>query len=71
MTEVLIVSIIIAIASAIGVSVGVVVKYKKGLFGHIYPLEHYSNLNLTHREDRFLNRQVTRVKVSSDSNKKK
>jgi hypothetical protein len=71
MTEVLIVSIIIAIASAIGVSVGVLVKYKKGLFGHIYPLEHYTNLNLTHREDRFLNRQVTRVKVSSDSNKKK
>ena len=71
MTEVLIVSIIIAIASAIGVSVGVLVKYKKGLFGHIYPLEHYTNLNLTHREDRLFNRQVTRVKVSSDSNKKK
>ena len=71
MTEVLIVSIVIAIASAVGVCIGVVTKYKRGLFGHIYPLEHYTNLNLTHREDRFLNRHVTRVKVSSDSNKKK
>ena len=72
MTEVLIVSIIIAIASAIGVSVGVVIKYKKGLFGHIYPLEHYTRLNLTHTEDRFLNRHVTRVRVqSSNDNKKK
>ena len=71
MTEIIIVSVVLAVAAAVAVIVGVTVTYKRGLFGHIYPLEHYTSLNLTYREDRFLNRHVTRVKVSSDSNKKK
>lgn len=71
MTEVIIISVVLAIAAAVAVCVGVTVTYKRGLFGHIYPLEHYTSLNLTYCEDRFLNRHVTRVKVTSDNNKKK
>lgn len=71
MTEVILISALLAVASAVAVCVGVLVTYKRGLFGHIYPLEHYTRLNLTYREDRFLNRHVTRVKVSSDNDRKK
>ncbi len=71
MSEVILVSVILAVAAAAAVCVGVTVKYKRGLDSPIYPLEHYTKLELTYREDRFLNRHVTRVKVSSDSNKKK
>ncbi len=71
MTEVIIISVIIAVAAAAAVCVSVVTKYKRGLFSPIYPLEHYTDLNLTHREDRFLNRHVTRVRVQSSDNKRK
>ena len=71
MSEVIIVSVILAIAAAVAVCVGVTIKYKRGLDSPIYPLEHYTKLELTHREDRFLNRHVTRVRVSSDNNKKR
>ena len=71
MTEVIIVSVVLAIAAAVAVIAGVTVKYKRGLDSPIYPLDHYTRLNLTHTEDRFLNRHVTRVKVQSSNNNKK
>lgn len=71
MTEVIIISIAVAVFAAAAVCFGVLAYYKRGLFSPIYPLEHYTKLNLTHREDRFLNRTVTRVKVSSSDNSKK
>ena len=72
MTEVIIISTVIAVVTALGVCIGIVKRYKKGLFSAIYPLEHYTRLNLTHREDSFLHRHVTRVRVqSSDNNRKR
>ena len=72
MTEIILIVVLSAIAAAAGVSIGVVRKYKRGVDSPIYPLEHYTSLNLISREDRFLNRHVTRVRVqSSDNNKKK
>lgn len=59
-----------AVIAALLVCVIVIKKYKSGLFSSIYPLEHYTRLNLTHKEDVFLNRHVTRVRVQSDNNKK-
>lgn len=69
MTEVLIISLLVAIAAAVAVCIGVTKHYKRGLFSPIYPLEHYTNLDLTHREDVFLNRTVTRVKVATSKDK--
>ena len=63
-------SLIFAIAAAVAVCIIVVKRYKSGLSSPIYPLEHYTNLDLRFRDDRFLNRTVTKVKISSDSNKK-
>jgi hypothetical protein len=71
MSEVIIISVILAVLAAVGVCVGVIIKYKRGLDSPIYPIDRYTKLDLTHREDRFLNRHVTRVKISSDSNKKR
>ena len=65
MTEVIVITVLVALAAAIAVIVGVLKHYKRGLFAPIYPLEHYTNLNLTHRDDIFLNRTVTRVKVAT------
>ena len=71
MSEVIIISIAMAIVAAAAVCIAVIKRYKGGLFSPIYPLEHYTRLDLTEREDRFLNRHVTRVKIqSSDDNKK-
>ena len=64
-------ALIFAVVGATAVIIGVVRKYKRGLTSPIYPLEHYTRLELTHREDIFLNRHVTRVKVSSSSDSKK
>ena len=70
--EVLIVALIAAIIGAAVLCISVLKKYKGGLFSPIYPLEHYTSLRLTDREDRFLTRNVTRVRVqSSDNNRKK
>lgn len=71
MTEIIIVSIIIATVAAIATCIGVVKRYKSGITSPIYPLEHYTRLNLVSREDTFLHRHVTRVRVQSQSNKKK
>lgn len=69
--EFILISFICAVAAAVTVCVVVVKKYKGGLFSPIYPLEHYTNLNLTEREDRFLHRHVTKVRVQSSDNNKK
>ena len=71
MDALLVYALIFAVVGAAAVVIGVVRKYKKGLTSPIYPLEHYTKLNLTHREDIFISRHVTRVKVSSSSDKKK
>ena len=71
MDALLVYALIFAVVGAAAVVIGVVRKYKKGLTSPIYPLDHYTKLNLTHREDIFLSRHVTRVKVSSSSDKKK
>ena len=71
MDSLLVYALIFAVVGAAAVVIGVVRKYKKGLTSPIYPLEHYTKLNLTHREDIFISRHVTRVKVSSSSDKKK
>ena len=71
MTEVIIISIVVGIVAATAVCISVVTKYKRGLHAPIYPLEHYTKLNLSHRSDRFLHRHVTKVKVASSSSKKK
>ena len=70
MTEVIIISILSALAAAVAVCVGVVVKYKRGVDSPIYPLEHYTNLKLIGKEDRFLHRNVTRVRVQNSDSKK-
>lgn len=71
MSEVIIISLILGTVAALAVCIGVVRRYKRGLSSPIYPLERYTRLNLTHREDVFLNRHVTRVRVQSSSDKKK
>ena len=65
MTEIIIISLVVAIAAAAGVCIGVIRHYKRGLYAPIYPLEHYTKLNLLSSNDRFLFRNVTRVKVAS------
>ena len=71
MTEIIVVSIIFAVAAAAALCIGVVVKYKRGVDSPIYPLEHYTRLNLICKEDRFLNRHVTRVRVQNSDDRKK
>jgi hypothetical protein len=67
--------IVIALVSGVvigGIVCGIAVaRYKMKIRPTNYPLEHYTRLNLTEREDRFLNRHVTKVRVQSSSNKKK
>lgn len=65
MTEIILISVFAAIAAATGVCIGVIRHYKRGLYSPIYPLEHYTNLNLSTRSDRFLYKNVTRVRVAS------
>ena len=71
MTEVIIIAIVAGFVAAGAVCFGVVSKYKSGLHAPIYPLEHYTKLDLMHHTDRFLHRHVTKVKVASSSSKKK
>lgn len=71
MNEVILISAIMAVVAAAVVCIVVVKRYKGGLFSPIYPLEHYTRLELTEHSDRFLNRHVTRVKIQSSDNKKK
>lgn len=71
MESLIVYALIFATVAAAAVIILVVKKYKRGLTSPIYPLEHYTRLNLTHREDRFLHRHVTRVKISSSDNKKR
>ena len=69
--EALLIAFISAAVAAVTVCIVVLKRYKSGLFSSIYPLEHYTNLNLTEREDRFLHRHVTKVRVQSSNNNKK
>ena len=71
MTEVIIISIVMATVAAAAVCIAVIKRYKGGLFSPIYPLEHYTRMQLTEREDRFLNRHVSRVRVQNSEDRKK
>ena len=71
MSEVILMALIMAAVAAAIVCFAVIKRYKGGLFSPIYPLEHYTRLNLTEREDRFLNRHVTRVEISNSDDRKK
>ena len=71
MTEIILISTLIALAAAVCLCVGVVKRYKGGVTSPIYPLEHYTTLNLTSREDRFLHRHVTKVRIQTSDDKKK
>ena len=68
MTEIILISAVIALVAAVVFFVSVMRKYKSGLTSPIYPIDHYTNLDLTHREDIFLNRTVTRVRVKTSDN---
>ena len=50
-----------------GSVLGVWLYYRKKLHGTIYPLDRYAKLALTQREDRFVGRSVTRVRVQSSN----
>ena len=69
MTEVIVITVLVAIAATVAVIVGVLKHYKRGLYAPIYPLERFTNLNLTHREDRFITRTVTRVRVANSKSR--
>ena len=69
--ELFVYALIFATVAATAVCVAVIKRYKSGVFSSNYPLEHYTRLNLTHREDVFLHRHVTKVRVRSDDNKKR
>ena len=69
MNEVILLSILIAAVVAVCVCIGILKHYKTGLYAPIYPLERYTNLNLIGKNDVFLHRHVTRVKVTSDDKK--
>ena len=71
MTEVLLIALIAAITAATVLCIVVLKRYKSGSFSPIYPLDRYTRLDLTAREDRFLHRHVTKVKVQSSGNNKK
>ena len=71
MNDVIIIAIVAGFVAASAVCISVIKKYKSGLHVPIYPLEHYTKLDLTHHTDRFLHRHVTKVKVASSSSKKK
>ncbi|MBR2972508.1 MAG: hypothetical protein IKC61_06250 [Clostridia bacterium] len=70
MFEVIAVSAAVALVSAGAVCFGVIRYYKRGLFSPIYPLEHYTRLDLRHSDDVFIDRTVTRVRVSSSKDDK-
>jgi hypothetical protein len=63
----------LVIAGVISLTVGgiiallVVISYKRKLKSPSYPLEKYARLNLTHRTDTFISRNVTRVKIQTSS----
>ena len=48
-------------------ALGIFLSYRRKKRGSSYPLEHYANLNLTLREDRFVGSFVTRTRIQSNS----
>jgi hypothetical protein len=64
-------SVIFAVVVTAIVVILILRKYKKKLKSPIYPVDKYACLSLARVEDRFLDRTVTRVRVSSSSNRKR
>ena len=46
-------------------------KYKTKLKAPVYPVEHYTSLELSSSSDNFVGRTVTRVRVNNSSNHKR
>ena len=61
---------VISVLAASITSFAIVKRYKNKLQGAIYPLDQYTNLSLTGREDRFLHRNVVKVRVNNSNNKR-
>ena len=70
LVQILAISIIGGIISA-AVAVSIVCfRYKRKLQSAIYPLEHFASLHLSHSDDTFIGKSVTRTRVaSSNSNR--
>ncbi len=64
--EIILIPIIFGLIAAVILAVCIVQRYKHGCASSMYPLEHYTRLNLTERDDVFLTRHVSRVKVASN-----
>ena len=63
-------SALFAFIAAVIACIIVIVKYKRKLKSPIYPVEKYANLSLNACQDAFIGSIVTRVKVSSPSDKR-
>ena len=64
------VSIALALIAAIVAVVIVVVRYKRKLKSPIYPINRYATLSLNACQDNFIGSTVTKVRVSSSSDKR-
>ena len=67
---IIIVSVIGGLIAAAISCFSVYKKYKTKLKAPVYPVEHYTSLNLSSSSDTFLDRTVTRVRVNNSSNKR-
>ena len=63
----LICSLIIAAIATAAVVIVIFRRYKNKLKSPIYPIDKYACLNLARTEDRFIDRTVTRIRISSRS----
>ena len=63
-------SVIFAVVVTAIVVILILRRYKNKLKAPIYPVDKYACLSLARVEDSFLDRTVTRVRVSSSSNRK-
>ncbi len=61
---------IFAVVASAATTVAIIRRYKRKLQAPIYPLEHYASLSLHLENDRFIDRIVTRVRVSNSSKKR-
>lgn len=66
-TKVLTVSLIIAFAVAVSVSLGVYFSYKKKLHSESYPLSRYASMDLKIQRDSFVTKFVTRVRIRTSN----
>ena len=66
----LIFALICAAVATVSFVILIVRRYKNKLKSPIYPIDKYACLTLARTEDRFIDRTVTRVRISSGSGRK-